>query len=86
MGNCFGRSARIEELEEKDATKRNKDTRKRNSLAFNVASFVQYEDDDYAKLIELAKNEGGKKKKQRLRAADASKKCCCFHVIFRETD
>ena len=81
MGGCFGRSSNIADLEEKDASKKNKDTRRRNSLAFNIASFVQYEEEDYKKLIDQAKAETGKKKKQRLRAADASK-ICLFNLLF----
>ena len=72
MGNLFGRSANVMELEDKVEGKKDKDSRKRNSLAFNIASFVQFEDEDYKVLVDAVKAET-KKKKSRPKAADASK-------------
>ena len=71
MGNLFGRSAHVAELEDNVAAKKDKDSRKRNSLAFNIASFVNFEEDDYSPLIDGVKAEI-KKKKSKPRAADLS--------------
>ncbi len=34
-----------------------KDDRRRNSLAFYISQFVQYEDDDYSKLVDAVRND-----------------------------
>ena len=79
MGNLFGRSAHVAELEDIVAAKKDKDSRKRNSLAFNIASFVNFEEDDYQPLIDGVKAET-KKKKSQPRAADISK-CLIIEII-----
>ena len=77
MGNAvsgfFGGSSAVDDLVEKEGGKKNKDTRKRNSLAFHVSNFVQFDGEEYDRLIDTAKADTKKKKKLRLRAADESK-------------
>jgi hypothetical protein len=74
MGNIFGgKSEAVVEVAEKVEVRKDKDNRKRNSLAFNIASFVQFEDEDYTPLLDAAKAELAKRKKMKARAADVSK-------------
>lgn len=82
MGNIMGggKSAAVAEVVEKEVVKKDKDNRKRNSLAFNIASFVQFEEEDYTPLLDAAKAELAKRKKTKARAADVSK---CFVNEFK---
>lgn len=65
----------LEEPEKKVAGPR--DSRKRNSLAFNIANFVIYEEDAFAPLVEEVRKELAKVKKPAARAVDES-----MYVLF----
>jgi len=77
MGNILGgKSDAVVEVADKVEVRKDKDNRKRNSLAFNIATFVQFEEEDYSPLVDAAKAEIAKRKKMKARAADISKYYC----------